>query len=145
MGIDRIGKNGPSLPGPEVGGLAGSRSSGAVFEVPAATATAPAPKLDPAHRASQGELEGSSGSPRTGLVEPSQAVRGPLERLRAGELDLPGYVDAKVHEATAHLSALPPVELENIRAALRERLAGDPTLIDLLHTATGETLPPLDD
>ena len=132
MGIDRIGKDGPSLPLPEVEGSAGARSSRAVFEVPASTATSPAPpSLDPARSASH--------------VEPAQGVNGPLERLRAGELDLHGYVDAKVREATAHLSALPPVELENIRSALRERLASDPTLIDLLHTATGEVLPPDDD
>jgi hypothetical protein len=70
---------------------------------------------------------------------------GALERLRAGEVDFGGYVDLKVHEATAHLSALPPVELERIRNALRDRLASDPTLVDLLHSATGETLPPDDD
>ena len=132
MGIDRIGKDRPSVPAPEVGGPSGTRSSGAAFEVPAATATPPvAPHLDAARPALQ--------------VEPSSGVNGPLERLRAGELDLRGYVDAKVQEATAHLSALPPIELENIRSALRERLASDPTLVDMLHTATGEMLPPDDD
>jgi hypothetical protein len=132
MGIDRIGKDGPSLPVPEVGGSARAPSSGAAFEVSPATATPPAaPSLDPSRPASH--------------VEPAQGVNGALERLQAGELDLHGYVDAKVQEATAHLSALPPVELENIRSALRERLASDPTLIDLLHTATGEMLPPDDD
>jgi hypothetical protein len=102
-----------------------------VFEVPQVTATAPPGDIDPARPTSQ--------------VEPTQPVGGALERLRAGELDLHGYVDAKVQEATAHLAALPPVELENIRSALRERLASDPTLSDLLLTATGEALPPDDD
>ena len=131
MGIDRIGKDVPSLPASGVEGPTSPRSSGAVFEVPTGVATTPVGSLDPARPAEQ--------------IEPTQAVRGALERRRAGELDLRGYVDAKVQEATAHLSALPPIELENIRSALRERLASDPTLTDLLHTATGEVLPPDDD
>jgi hypothetical protein len=131
MGIDRVGKDGPSLPVPELGGPTGTHSSGARFEVPKVAATPPAGDIDPARPSSQ--------------VEGTPAVSGALERFRAGELDLHAYVDAKVREATAHLSALSPVELENIRSALRERLAGDPTLIDLLHTATGEMLPPDDD
>jgi hypothetical protein len=131
MAIDRVGKNGPSLPASELGGPTGAHSSGAVFEVPKVAATPPAGDIDPARPAVQ--------------VEATPAASGALERFRAGQLDLHGYVDAKVREATDHLSALPPVELENIRSALRERLAGDPTLIDLLHTATGETLPPDDD
>ncbi|HTB76674.1 MAG TPA: hypothetical protein VK762_25680 [Polyangiaceae bacterium] len=135
MGIDRIGKNGPPVPVPEVGGSTGTAPAGSAFQVPPAKAptAAASPRLDAA-----------SGVP----VDPTKAATAaggaPLERLRAGDLDLGGYVDAKVHEATVHLSALPPVELEKIRSALRERLSSDPTLIDLLHTATGETLPPDD-
>jgi hypothetical protein len=125
MGIDRIGKNGPPAPVPEAAGPSGVRPANGTFDVPAATA----PHLDAAGSASQAE----------------PVARGALERFRAGEMDLGGYVDAKVHEATAHLSALPPAELEGIRSALRQRLASEPTLIDLLHTATGEELPPLDD
>ncbi len=127
MGIDRIGKNGPPVPVPEVGGTTGMAPAGPAFQVPPAKApTAPgATPVDPTKGA-------------------AAAGGAPLERFRAGDLDLGGYVDAKVHEATAHLSALPPVELEKIRSALRERLSSDPTLIDLLHTATGETLPPDD-
>jgi hypothetical protein len=132
MGIDRIGKNGPSVPAPEVGGSA-ARPVGPAFQVPPATAPTPAATT---------QLDPGAATPvhPTGVAGAAGAA--PLERLRAGDLDLGGYVDAKVHEATAHLSALPPVELEKIRSALRERLASDPTLIDLLHTATGETLPP---
>ena len=122
MGIDRIGKTGPPVPPPEVGGSSGVRPSGPAFQVPAAQAPAA-----PTH------------------VDPTRAAGAALERLRAGEVDLGGYVDLKVHEATAHLSALPAVELEKIRSVLRERLAADPALVDLLHTATGETLPPVDD
>jgi len=133
MGIDRIGKNGPPVPPPEVGGTAGVRSSsGPAFQVPAMGTTAPtaAPHVDPTRAAPQ--------------VDPAPRATGALERFRAGDVDLGGYVDLKVHEATAHLSALPAVELAKIRSALRDRLAGDPALMDLLHTATGETLP-LDD
>ena len=124
MGIDRIGKGGPPVPVPEARGPAGTVPSGQVFEVPAAAAPTQvsAPHLDPT------QVSGSA-----------------LERLRSGEIDLRGYVDLQVHEATSHLSALPPVDLQRIRSALRERLASDPTLVDLLHTATGEALPPDDD
>jgi hypothetical protein len=124
MGIDRIGKNGPPVPVPESGGPSGVRPAGATFQVPTTSST-------------------SAAAP-AGL-DPTQASGAALERLRAGDINLGGYVDLKVHEATAHLSALPAVELEKIRSALRERLASDPTLVDLLKTATGETLPPDDD
>jgi|HubBroStandDraft_5_1064220.scaffolds.fasta_scaffold351582_1 hypothetical protein len=126
MGIDRIGKNGPPVTVPEVAGPAGSHATGLAFQVPAPTAATPAAATSTS-------------------VDPTRAAGTALERLRAGEIDLGGYVDQKVHEATAHLSALPPVELEKIRGALRERLASDPTLVDLLQTATGETLPSQDD
>jgi hypothetical protein len=122
MGIDRIGKNGP-VPAPEVSGPSSARPAGQAFQVP--TAGAPKPPV------------------ATG-VDPARPA-GPLERLRAGEVDLGGYVDLKVHEATAHLASLPPVELEKIRTALREKLANDPELVDLLRTATGEVLPPDND
>jgi uncharacterized protein (DUF2342 family) len=66
-----------------------------------------------------------------------QAPRGALERLRAGEVDVDGYLDLKVDEATAHLATLPPGELHALRSALRDRLATDPALVDLVRTATG--------
>ena len=122
MGIDRIGKNG-SVPAPDVDGPSSARPAGQAFQVP----NAGAPKT----------------TESTG-VDPARPA-GPLERLRAGEVDLGGYVDLKVHEATAPLASLPPVELEKIRTALREKLANDPELVDLLRTATGEVLPPDDD
>jgi hypothetical protein len=62
---------------------------------------------------------------------------GPLDRLRAGEIDVHGYVEAKVQEATAQLGVLPLDQLESIRAALRQRMASDPTLADLLRTVAG--------
>jgi hypothetical protein len=66
----------------------------------------------------------------------------PLERLRAGEIDVKGYVDAKVQEATAHLGPMPPEKLEQIRAALRDRIGSDPLLVDLVKKATGHVPPP---
>jgi hypothetical protein len=122
MGIERIGKNGPPVPPPEVGGPSPARRAGEAFHVPATGAS----------------------NPTATSVDASRPA-GPLERLRAGEVGLGGYVDLKVHEATAHLSSLPPVDLEKIRSVLREKLANDPELVDLLRTATGEVLPPDDD
>ncbi len=117
MGIDRIGKSGPPLPVHETERAA---STGQTFHVPKATATS----------AQQVTSEA-----------PSRA----LERLRAGEIDVGGYVDLKVDEATTHLSALPPIELDAIRTALREHLANDPELAELVRTAAGEISRPLDD
>lgn len=122
MGIDSIGKKGPPVPpaGGEVGGPARSTGTGRPFEVskPAPTAAA-------------------------GAVEASRTA---LERLRAGEIDVNGYVDMKVQEATAHLGALPPARLAEVQAALRERMAADPALVDLVRKATGAVpQPPADD
>ena len=121
MGIDRIGKNGPPLPVHESGGASQAAPTAQVFKVLKATAT---PSAQPIA---------------------SEAPREPLVRLRAGEVDVGGYVDLKVDEATAHLSALPPVELEAIRTALREHLANNPALADLVQTAAGDISPPQDD
>jgi hypothetical protein len=124
MGIDRVGKGAPPVPIPEAGGPAAAHPSGQVFHVPAADAPT---QVSPPH------------------IDPTRASGAALERLRSGEIDLGGYVDLKVQEATGHLSGLPAVELDKIRTVLRERLASDPTLVDLVHTATGEILPPDDD
>jgi hypothetical protein len=63
---------------------------------------------------------------------------GALERLRRGEVDLDGYLDLKVHEATAHLKGLRSAELDGIRSVLRERLTEDPALAEMVRRATGE-------
>ncbi len=121
MGIDGIGKKGPPAPPPPGGahGPARAPEAGRAFEV--GKATAPASPPAPA---------------------PTEAARGALDRLRAGEIDADGYVDAKVHEATAHLAALPPARLDEIRAALRDRMTGDPALVELLRTVVGHASPP---
>jgi hypothetical protein len=122
MGIDSIGKKGPPTPPPAagVGGPSRTAETGRPFEVPGGAPTAEA--------------------------RPVEAASTALERLRAGEIDVNGYVDAKVREATAHLGALPPAELERVREALRDRMATDPALVDLVRTATGAVpAPPPDE
>jgi hypothetical protein len=121
MAIDRIGKSTP--PSPEPSGPSRAREASRPFNPSPATAATPA--------------AASADAPLAALE--------PLERLRSGQLDLHGYLNLKVDEATAHLSALPRVELDAIRASLRDRLATDPALVELVHTATGKVPPPSDD
>jgi uncharacterized protein (DUF2342 family) len=126
MGIDGIGKKGPPAPPPpkEAGGPSRPTEAGRAFEV-----SRPVPP-------------GHAEQVRAGAIE---APRTALDRLRAGEIDVNGYVDLKVDEATAHLGKLPPVELEAIRSTLRDRLGTDPTLTDLVRTATGHAPQPPQD
>ena len=122
MGIDSIGKKGPPVPPgpPDAKGSGRPTEASRPFEI--------------------------AGSPPATQAAPVEATRTALERLRAGEIDVKGYVDIKVDEATAHLRGLPPADLEHVRASLRDRLATDPGLVDLVHTATGSAPPiPTDD
>jgi hypothetical protein len=127
MGIDRIGKKGPPTPPPssDVRGPSRSQEAGRPFHV-----SKPTPEAAPA-----GRPDAVSGATPT-----------LLDRLRAREIDASGYIDHKVDEATAHLGQLPPAELDAIRKTLRERLSGDPALVELFRTATGQPPPsPRDD
>ena len=124
MGIDGIGKKGPPAPpatGP-AGGAARTHEPGRAFEV-----RQPAQPARPAPPAP---------------AVPVDASRTALDRLRAGEIDVEGYVDAKMTEATAHLGPLPAARLAEIREALRDRMVSDPTLADLLRTAAGNVPAP---
>src|SRR5271166_3225071 len=112
MGIDRIGKPVPPA-APPVG--AGGTPAGARAE-----------------RGSFGERATEASA--AGRVEGPQ---GALEQLGAGAIDLEGYLNLKVREATATLGGLAPAHVEAIRSALRERLSSDPTLTDLVRKATG--------
>ena len=116
MGIDRIGGKGgtPPLTTPE--GATGASS--------AEKAAAPF-SLDRG-----AEARGTSAAGAVGAATP-------LERLRAGEIDRQTYVELKVDEATRHLAGLRPADLESIRAELRQRLASDPALVDLVRQASG--------
>ena len=117
MGIDSIGRKGsPATPPIDVGGASRPAEASRAFQVPSAAPAAQAAAV--------------------------QIPSGALERLRAGEVDVQGYLDLKVHEATAHLSTLPPIELDALRAALRDRLATDPALVDLVRMATDRVRQP---
>jgi hypothetical protein len=116
MAIDRIGKGGTPPTGPEGGTppATGVAKTGRPFEVKPATASeAPA------------------------AVDVQKVGPTPLERLRAGDIDVDTYVDLKLDEATAHLHGLRPAELDMIRKTLRDQVATDPALVDLVTRATG--------
>ncbi len=124
MGIDRVGKGVPPV---EVPGLEG--------------ASAPAVPAQPFTVA---------GAAAAAAVS-SPGAPGALDRLRAGELSLDGYIESRVDEATAHLvGSLPPGgvapgALESLRSALRDRITSDPMFVELVQTATGQTPEPRDD
>lgn len=112
MAIDRIGKG--ATPTPEVGsGSVDRRGPAESFTVDRGDASKSIDKTAPAD------------------------VSSPLARLRAGEIDVNGYVDLKVDEATKGLVGLSPAELQDIKKVLRDQMATDPALVDLVRTAAG--------
>jgi hypothetical protein len=120
MAIDRIGKGGlPPVAPKETASIERATGAEKTFEV-RADRTVP--------------------SSAVGAVQPTDPT--PLERLRAGEIDVDRYVELKVELATAHLRGLPSHQLESIRATLRAQVAGDPALADLVRHATGRTPTP---
>lgn len=124
MAIDRIGKGGALPPPTETGAAGGAEKAGAPFKVDRAENAAPA---DPARH-----------------VEAAHPTS-PLARLRAGEIDVHGYVDLKVDEATRNLEGLPAAQLGEIKSVLRDQLRSDPGLADLVRTATGKMPSPSED
>ncbi len=120
MGIDRIGKGGAPPATPETQG------SGSVDKKGSVEKAFSVERPDEAKRASQ-----------TGAADAAQGSEA-LARLRAGELDVEGYVDLKVDEATRGLEGLSPAELDDVKKLLRDQLATDPGLTDLVRTATGQ-------
>jgi uncharacterized protein with von Willebrand factor type A (vWA) domain len=135
MGIDRIGKGGTSPLIPDTQGAEGVAKKGSAGDdFAAALEKVKGPeRVDAAKHAAQ-----------AGAVEASQS-RAALERLRAGEIDVNGYVDLKVEEATRGLEGLSRAELDDIRKMLREQLSTDPALVDLVRTATGHVPSPPED
>ena len=127
MAIDRIGK-GAGLPNtpeaPATGAGKGATRTGATFEV------------ERPERAGRAD-------PATNVD--ATAATTPLSRLRAGEIDVHGYIDLKVNEATSALHGLAPAELEQIKGVLRDQMRSDPGLADLVHTATGKMPSPPED
>jgi hypothetical protein len=83
---------------------------------------------------------GKSGSapPDTLHAEAAPAGASPLEQLQAGKIDLEGYLDLKVSEATSHLRGLRADEMDGLRQLLRSELARDPSLAALVEQATGQ-------
>ncbi|MBX3263756.1 MAG: hypothetical protein KF782_29050 [Labilithrix sp.] len=118
MGIDRIGKGGAPHATPETQGPGSVEKKGSVEEAFSVE------RPDATNRAAQ-----------PGAAQGSEA----LARLRAGELDVEGYVELKVDEATRGLEGLSPSELDDVKKVLRDRMATDPGLSDLVRTATGRT------
>jgi len=110
MSIDRIGKR-PQTEGvsPPTDAAPATRAAGQPFQVERAAATGGAT---------------------------------PLDRVRAGEITLEQYLEQKVHDATDHLAlagTVSPEQLSFIRSSLREQLATDPVLVELVRAATGGT------
>ena len=136
MAIDRIGK-GAGLPG---GVPSAPRHEGDVKPT-GGTSSVDAPfKVD--------RTDSVGTAQRAGNVEAaSEATRAttPLARLRAGEVDVHGYIDLKVDEATSALKGISPAELDEIKSVLRDQMRSDPGLADLVRTATGKVPTPPED
>ncbi len=114
MGIDRIGKGGT---GPVGGAGDATKAEGASRPFEARVDEATAKGVERAQ---------------------SAAASTPLEKLRTGEVDVHGYIDLQVDEATAHLKGLGGDELETIKSMLHAELANDPGLAELVRRATGQ-------
>jgi hypothetical protein len=129
MAIDRIGK-GAGLPQtPEAAGTGGAGNVG---------------KTDATFKVDRPEVSGATGAnaaERAGGVDAAS----PLGRLRAGEVDVHGYIDLKVDQATSSLHGLSTAELDEIKSVLRDQMKSDPGLADLVRTATGKMPTPPED
>jgi len=63
-----------------------------------------------------------------------------LDQLRRGEIDLDHYLDAQVNAAVSHVGgSLAQTQVDFIRETLREQIASDPVLVELVRRATGST------
>jgi hypothetical protein len=139
MAIDRIGKGAGLPPTPDTqgtGAAAPAGKTGAKFEVERADRTNEIGKA--------GEAAGTSGAAGASGATGASATA-PLARLRAGEIDVHGYIDLKVDEATKGLHGLPSAELTEIKSLLRDQMRTDPGLADLVHAATGKMPTPPED
>jgi hypothetical protein len=108
MGIDGIGK--PGAPG--IGG--------------------PGSVKPPAEAGESFKVE------RTAGAEPATASEA-LAGLERGELSLDQYLDVRSAEAVRHLDGkLSNEQLEFVKQTLREQLASDPVLVELVRRTTGQ-------
>lgn len=119
MGIDRIGKGGTAPP-PDIGGADKATKTGAVD------------KPFGVERGERGE--------RSNEAAPIDATSSasPLAQLKSGAIDVEQYLDLKVDQATKTLDAMPAGELAEIKKMLRDQLASDPMLVDMVKSATGK-------
>jgi hypothetical protein len=113
MGVDGIGNGGRPLAPPPTAG-----------------------ELDPARGAAPGAAQGADAT-----AGGTRATEGTLlEQLRRGEIDLDRYLDVQVNAAMSHVSgALPAAQLDFIRETLRDQIASDPVLVELVRRTTGST------
>lgn len=122
MGIDRIGKAGTAPP-PDLDEVEKGGKASAVDKPFAVERT----------------KEASAAAPAQGVSASS-----PIAQLKSGAIDVERYLDLRVDEATKALDGLPAAELADIKKTLRVQLASDPTLVDLVKTATGKVPNPPD-
>jgi len=70
-------------------------------------------------------------------------VSAALSSLQRGELSLDQYLDGRVNDATSHLvGKLSPEQLAFVKQSLRDQLATDPVLTELVQRATGSAPAP---
>jgi hypothetical protein len=113
MGIDGIGKP----PGASIGSVGG---------VPGGEAPRGAEPFALEHNAA---------------AAPIERVSAALSSLQRGELSLDQYLDGRVSDATNHLAGkISPEQLDFVKQSLREQLATDPVLVELVQRTTGSSL-----
>jgi hypothetical protein len=130
MAIDRIGKGAGLPPTPDTSApqaAGGAAPTGATFKID---------RPEPA--------AGGARADQAGAVDATREAT-PLDRLRAGEVDVHGYIDLKVDEATSPLKGLSAAELDDIKSVLRDQMKSDPGLAELVRSATGAMPKPPED
>ena len=115
MAIDRIGKGGAAAP-PEVGG---------------------ADKASKADKSSAVDKPFSVDRAREAAPVDATQAASPLAQLKSGAIDVERYLDLKVDAATASLEGMPAAALAEVKKMLRDQLASDPVLVDMVKSATG--------
>lgn len=125
MGIERIGKGATAPP------------EGLTPKDGATRATGPSPGAAPF------DVRGKEGAPAAPVTDVKASAA--LEGVRSGALDVNGYLDAKVHEATAHLTNLSLAQLQAVQSVVRAQLVSDPHLAELVEHATGSAVPKEDE
>lgn len=111
-----------------VGGIGGGGPPGKIGGVGGPGA----PAVDPRAGANKASFNETLGAKQ---AEGAQSTS-PLERLKSGELDLKGYVDVRVRDATSHLEGvLAPDDLAKVQDELRDVIENDPDIAALVKGA----------